>query len=423
MASGRGDTGPNKVQGGVYEGLLPGNVVTLRAKARWLKGSSEILLRLRGNYLEAAGVLPVSAALGTPGARNSRWARNAPPAIYDVSHSPVLPAAGERVRVTARVRDPDGLAAVNLRYRFDPDTNVETLPMTDDGKLGDEVAGDGVYSAVLPGQPQGVLVAFYVRATDKVFPSASATFPSDAPERECLVRFGDPEIGGSFASYHIWLTDQTRTSWEARQQGSNEPLDVTFVYGRQRLIYNAGAYYHGSPWHWTGFSSPLGGNVAYNLVVPRDDRFLGEDELILMPPGNIGSDSAAQREQVFYWMEAELGLPSAHRRFIQLFLNGQQRSFVFEDAQRPGGPYLNQWYPNDPNGDLFKVMEWFEFPDPVGDHIGDFRMRDATLEKFITTGGRDEGGSLPLELAQAGGTRFRPRLWRLPPVGGRAEYG
>ena len=96
--------------------------VTIRAAVRWLKGDPEVLLRLRGNWLECAGELAVPLNLGTPGARNSRFVTNAPPAITAVQHSPVLPAASQPVVVTARVSDPDGLASVSCKYRLDPST-------------------------------------------------------------------------------------------------------------------------------------------------------------------------------------------------------------------------------------------------------------------------------------------------------------
>ena len=387
VATGRGDTASNQAHGDLLDGLVPGDQVTIRAKVRWLKGTPEILLRLRGNYLEAPGLLAVPSNLGTPGLRNSRWARNVGPAIFEVAHTPVLPAANEPVLVTARVRDPDGLRTVSLRYRLDPDSNLITVAMTDDGKNGDEVADDGVYSALIPGQPAGILVAFSLQASDKASPALSALFPSDAPARECLVLFGDTEMAGGFATYHMWFTDKTRTEWENREQGSDDPLDATFVYGNERAIYNVGAYYHGSPWHWTGYDSPLGGNCGYNVSMPADDQFLGTSDLVLMPPGNFGSDSAAQREQVYYWMEQQLGLITAHRRFCHMYVNGTRRSYIFEDAQKPAAEFINQWFPHDSSGDLHKVEEWFEFSDPVNRHINGFQMKDATLEKFTTAGG------------------------------------
>src|SRR5206468_7558854 len=33
----------------------------------------------------------------------------------------------------------------------------------------------------------------------------------------------------------------------------------------------------------------------------------------------------------------------------------------FEDSQQPNGDMIDQWFPNDAGGQLFKVEDWFEF--------------------------------------------------------------
>ena len=81
---------------------VSGGIVTMGAKARWIRGWPEVLLRLRGGGAEAFGRLAVPPNLGTPGAANSRRISNAGPAIYAVQHFPPLPQAGENVTVTAK---------------------------------------------------------------------------------------------------------------------------------------------------------------------------------------------------------------------------------------------------------------------------------------------------------------------------------
>src|SRR6185295_2758848 len=102
---------------------------TLRTRARWLRGDPDILLRIRGSWLECAGVMTVPANLGTPGAANSRLIANTGPAIFNVSHFPVLPADSKPVVVSARVSDADGVASVTLRYPVDPSQSVFNVAM------------------------------------------------------------------------------------------------------------------------------------------------------------------------------------------------------------------------------------------------------------------------------------------------------
>jgi hypothetical protein len=145
LAAGKGDASMNRLRVPLTSGLSSGSTATLRAKVRWLRGHPQILLRLHGNGLEAFGNLVVPFNTGTPGLSNSQATANSGPAIYDVTHRPVLPWADEPVVVTARMHDPDDLSQASVHYRIDPDTALGlTIPLLDDGTGGDAVAGDGL---------------------------------------------------------------------------------------------------------------------------------------------------------------------------------------------------------------------------------------------------------------------------------------
>ncbi|HWH68149.1 MAG TPA: lamin tail domain-containing protein, partial [Candidatus Sulfotelmatobacter sp.] len=268
----RGDNQVNRVRTPLTTSLVAGTTnVTIRAAVRWLKGHPDLLLRLRGNWLECAGQMALPGSPGTPGARNSRFVSNAPPALIAVQHAPVLPAAAQPIVVTAQAHDADGVASVLLKYRIDPNATYTTLPMTDDGTGGDAVAGDGVFSAAIPGQAAGTLIAFCVQATDR--PStlnpqpSTSVFPNDAPTRECLVRVGETQPTGNFPVYRIWMTQATLSTWTSRNKMNNAPFDVTFVLGNQRVIYNAQALYAGSPYIAPGYCGPTCGRCGYSLTM------------------------------------------------------------------------------------------------------------------------------------------------------------
>lgn len=386
-AGGDGEPGANRIRVPLTSALAANANGTLRAKVRWLRGHPEILLRLGGNYLEAFGTLSVPTNLGTPGAPNSQALANAGPSIGDVQHQPILPAARQAVVVTARVLDPDGLSQVVLRYRLDPDTNAVTIvPMLDDGSGGDAVAGDGVYSASIPGQDAGRLVAFHVRATDAAAAPAARTFPSDAPIRECLVRFGEPVPIGKFGAYRIWITQATSNQWTTRLKLSNAGLDATFVNGSHRVIYNAGALYSGSAYHASRYTSPTGVACDYNIGFPPDDPFLGSEGVNVLWPGLTGGDpvdGTAQEEVTSYWLGGRLGLPFNYQRHVHFYVNGVHRSFIMEDTQKPDADLLRQWYPDDADGELFKIQIWREY-DAAGNNT---TSAGASLANFTTTGG------------------------------------
>lgn len=360
--------------------LASGQTATLRFKARWLRGSRDIIFRLNGNWLEAAGSMPVPQNPGTPGLRNSRAVTNAPPAIWDVTHSPTLPGAGQIALVTAHVSDPDGVTNISLIFRIDPNTYRTTVAMRDDGTGGDAIAGDGVYSARLPGASAGATFVYTLEASDSL--GARARFPALRDDNglapECVVRYGDPEPTAAFGIYHLWLTQTNVARWLALPKMSNEEMDATLVY-RGRVIYNASARYSGSPYHET-INGPAGDRACHYIwSMPKDDLFLGASAFnkIHWPGNDIqddtiyanNNDSTLQREQAANTFLRGLGVPWIARRYVIVYVNGVRRGQAMEDALRPSGSVPDAYFPDDSGGYLYKIQPWFEgtaFPDATG---------------------------------------------------------
>jgi hypothetical protein len=150
----------------------------------------------------------------TPGATNAVFAVNAAPNIRQVNHSPQMPASTNTVLVTAKITDPEGVASVQLLMQvvrpgsfipatlplnraqldslttnvfltnslnpaFEADTNWTTVAMNDDGVNGDAVAGDNIYSVVLPQQANRTLVRYRITSTDTLGLSRRAPFEDD----------------------------------------------------------------------------------------------------------------------------------------------------------------------------------------------------------------------------------------------------
>ncbi len=359
-ASARGDHVANRIRTPLTQSIPPGSRVTLRAWARWISGHPEILLRLRNGGLEAVARLDLPPGSGTPGQPNSTALANAAPHIDDVRHLPVLPAAQQPIRILARLSDPDGLQSAEVRYRLDPQSSLAAVALRDDGLAGDERANDGTFTALIPGQPAGTLVAFHLVITDAATPSLTRRHPSDAPARECLVRVGEPASPGLLPDYRVWLTAANIQRWANREIMSNEDIDATFVFGGHRVIHNVGARYSGSSYTAGIYNSPVGNLCGYDITIPRDEPFLGDNRVLLDWPIR---DSTALREPLMYWFLDQLGLPNMHRRHVHLFVNGQRRGAVYEDVQQPGSDTIEQWFPRDSEGSLWKTDCWNEFSD------------------------------------------------------------
>ncbi|MHC1769199.1 MAG: lamin tail domain-containing protein [Verrucomicrobiia bacterium] len=314
-----------------------GETFTIRAKGRWIAGWPYIVIGVKGHALEAVGALELPENLGTPGEANSRRVSNAGPAISEVQHMPVLPAANQAVVVSAWVHDPDGVASVVVKWRNDTlNRPVTTTPMTDPD-------GDGVFSATLPGQAAGQIVCFAVEAADAANPSGSRRFPgpppTGAPVRECLVRFGDNLAPGVFGVYRMWMSSTNVARLTRRETRSNEPEDATFTYDDYRTVYNAAVRYRGN-WRTEGFSDYR--DAAYVVEFPKTDRILGDTEVAIDYISLNSNNGTRQQEKHAYWMARQVGLASIAMRYVHVSVNG---SALFRyDSLSPSRALCASWY-------------------------------------------------------------------------------
>jgi hypothetical protein len=386
-------TGDNSCQVGLLPNTLgAGQTATLRFKARWLRGWPEVLLRLCGNWLEAAGAVPLPTNLGTPGQPNSQSVPNVGPAMYNVTHTPSLPAGNQSVVVTTQAQDPDGIQGLTLFYRLDPATNYTAVAMNDNGTNGDAIAGDGVFSATIPGQASNQIAAFYIAATDSL--GAATRFPAlrpndNVPPPECVVLFGDNNSGGSFGVYHLWLTQSNLARWASLGNLSRDwNNDCTFV-NDTRVIYNMQGRYSGSPYHQT-YDFPNGSLCSYEWKFKPDDMFLGAtDYKKIHQPGALpGSDLSLQRSQLAFTFERALGVPWLYKRYVAVYVNGSRRLTLMEDTQVPDTDVVKEHFPNDSNGFLYKMQPWFEMQPFLTSYEMLFDLDSwCTLMPYTTTGG------------------------------------
>jgi hypothetical protein len=164
--------------------------------------------------------------------------------------------------------------------------------------------------------------------------------------------------------------------------------DFTFVNGN-RVIYNVGGRYSGSPAH-QGYDTPNGSLCAYELKFQDDDMFLGTKELKkLHQPGNgPGDDTSLQREQIANLFLRALGVSWLNRRDVAVYVNGNRRLTLMEDAQVPDSDLIKEHFPNDSGGYLYKMQPWFELaPFLSGYTMGADNLSWCTLNNYTTTGG------------------------------------
>jgi len=366
ISTGHGDPGANRVNQSIPGGTA--DRVTFSGWAKWLKGSRFLLLRLSRELSPIQPPRPAHAFeldmplnLGTPGQQNTAFVSNRGPDILDVQHAPALPSSGEAIAVTARMKDNDGVMSVLLHYRSEGDSRFNSTLMTDNGSGNDEVAGDGIYTAAIPGASGGTMRAFYIEATDG---AAITRFPTllqstaEVPERTCLVRVGDTQLATPFATYRIWLSDDVVSTFRSRPNLSNELLDCTFVYNDTDVFYNARLRFRGSPFIRSGANQNPLGREAYRITFNPDQKF-GDREEINIDTGE-GSNRGILQERASYWFYQQMGLQYSRQEFVRPIINGNSHS-AFEDVRKIDGDYIDQWFPFDNEGYIHKIDDYFEY--------------------------------------------------------------
>ena len=150
----------------------------------------------------------------TPGAANTALAVLAPPGVSGVVHAPQTPAAGQDVIISAKIEDRTGVASASVSYvAVNPGAYVRkgdatynagwsSVPMNDAGTGGDAVAGDGIWSATIPGsvQTHRRLVRYRISAMDGLGGSVTVPYADDEqPNFAWFCYNGVPSWNGAFA--------------------------------------------------------------------------------------------------------------------------------------------------------------------------------------------------------------------------------
>jgi hypothetical protein len=221
----------------------------------------------------------------TPGMVNAVFDTNAPPAIRQVTNTPVQPLAGQPVTITAKITDPSGVTSVKLDYQtVDPGNYIAIgdaayqngwtqVTMNDSGTNGDATAGDDIYTVVLPGSVQmnRRLVRYRITATDGLGASVRVPYVDDpqpnfayyvyngVPAYTAAVQPGVTQpvtypagVMGSLPYYTLISrqADVEDSTWHSQYGGNLYPWSGTLVY--DGVVYD-GVHYRarGGVWRYS----------------------------------------------------------------------------------------------------------------------------------------------------------------------------
>jgi hypothetical protein len=327
---------------------------TVNFWVRWKYGGNMILVSGFDNAMAKTLWFPVPRNLGTPGRENSATAAlraatggtNLGPVISGVTQRPVRPGPGQAVTVSAAISDADNVQSAELRYRLGGLGNgvFTPLAMNDGGSAGDVRAGDGIYSATLPGFNLGDRVVFYFEATDGT--GLKRRYPLDAPARTLLYQVNNA-ITTPLLLYRLSMNSDSQTELETRQLHSDDPIYGTFVFEDSEIYYQVGLHYHGSPWNRPG--SPR----MFKLDFPDAHPFHGLTKF------NISRYGENQNEATAYYTIGRTGRPDSPSprgdyRFIRWELNGSDQGLM-SHVEVVDKAYVSRWWPADKDGLLLRA--------------------------------------------------------------------
>ena len=351
IASGAGEYQGNQIETTLTNNvaIVDGREYEISFRARWLAGKSKLNARLYFNRLARTFDLAVPARSGTPGAVNSRFAANIGPTFSDLSHSPVVPAAGLPVTVSVAASDPDGIASMTLRYSINGGA-WQSVPMTADASTLQR------FNGTLPGQPAASIVQFFVEGADT--PGASATFPAGGTNSRALYAVQDnAAIANGAHNLRLVMTPADATLIHTGTNTlSNELLGATVIYDEREATYDVGVRLKGS------FVGRNVDRVGFHLQFPEDRPFRGVHHIVSVDRSQHAVVGGVGEIVVKHVAQHAGGIPSMLDD-IARFIHSASPGYNSAATLRPTG-FDNDWldaqFSRGSDGEMFEieVLRW-----------------------------------------------------------------
>ena len=369
ISDGHGDNRANKAEIQV-NAMNRNDELTLKFKARWIKGKPRIIFKTFEDSFVSTYRLPIPNNLGTPGKPNGSLLNSAPPALGSLAHKPAVPKSNEPVTVSARVSGASN--SVKLFYRQDSSTNNrdwKSVNMNDAGSGGDSRAGDGIWSAQI--LDQGVdnrIVQFYVQASSQN--GDEVTLPSRGQSVPAMYVVDNDEIDTDVTSYRWVVSDYDKRSlsggssaaWDWKFPNlSNSYKKMTLIVDETEIFYNCQIRPSGSPWH-AGDRSNFTKRGKFKL--PLDKRLRGLSKLSWdNTPAAEGAGNIFNNKVPRYMLYL-MGHAVNENEFCTIIENGGRPRHSIELFEPIGNDFLKRNYgENGSQGDLYRVDDVFFFDD------------------------------------------------------------
>jgi phage tail protein X len=325
----------------------------------------------------------------TPGAPNAQASSNGP-RIFNATNAPAINDPAKSVLVTALIQEnlaPVGSAAFRYRVMYEDEA---TLPMVDDGTAGDQTAGDGIYSATIPGgiAEYGQMLRWAIVATDIVgAETRSPRFPDEegSPEYFGTVVI-DPAVVSKLPVLHRFVERASRA--EARS-------------GTRASVYYNGEFYDNVFIRQRGGTAASWPKKSYKLDFNQGSHFRFRDGVPRVDEINLNApytDKSYVRALLTAEVGNDAGTPSPETFHFRMHQNGEFYSVAYfveqpdkDFLRRHGLDSLGALYKGPPGANLDSAR-WLEkktnketrAKDDLRDFIAGIRLRDiGELEQFV----------------------------------------
>ena len=278
-------------------------------------GTFLVLPELLGASTVGETVNPVFLVQPTPGAANAGGQATLGPVITEVQHSPNVPLDFEDLQVMARVTPAfAGISNVTLRYTvmFNPEISVS---MSDGGTNGDRVAGDGIWSGIIPStaSTNGQMIRYYISARDQAGTTSRwPLFNNPTNSEQYLGTIVDPtNLVSKLPIFHVFFPPA-----QSNAAGTESGTRCSFFYD--------GEFYDNVRIELRGNTSAGFDKKAYRLEFNRDHKLRHPG-----PGGRIAdtsllgewADPGYFRQAFSFWLLDAFGTPSPFDYPVRLQLN------------------------------------------------------------------------------------------------------
>ena len=288
---------------------------------------------------------PVYFLTPTPGATNNYGTTNLGPVVTQAAHTPHEPLSNQTVIVTARILPTlYAVSNVTLIYRV-MFSNEVTLLMNDAGTNGDAVAGDNIYSAILPAglaKPgQMVRYAIITRDTRGNAMRSPEYLTTRAPQYYGFM-IADPSLFSPVPIFHWFIQDFNAAAYDS-------PGAQAAFYFNGQFFDNVNNTIHGQsstgfPKHSYNFNLNPGYKLTINPGIPN----VGDFAIL-----STYADRSYMRNMVADDTYNMAGSPGHYAFAVRVQTNGSY--FALQNLTEQGNEDFLQRIGFDPNGALYKI--------------------------------------------------------------------